>query len=87
MLLPALGKAKVKATTAACLGNEKQLGTTWYMYADENSDKMVNLGTYTPGGTLSPVNTPWRTDMHNNELIPNGARTTQARRSTFSGGL
>src|SRR5438477_2274803 len=38
MLLPALSKAKAKATQTACLNNLKQLQLCWHMYPDENSD-------------------------------------------------
>src|SRR5437667_12708306 len=41
LLLPALGRAKLKATNAACLNNQKQLLLGFYLYADENSDKMI----------------------------------------------
>ena len=41
LLLPALGKAKLKATQAACLSNQKQLGLCWIMYADDNQDAML----------------------------------------------
>ncbi|MHB1308417.1 MAG: prepilin-type N-terminal cleavage/methylation domain-containing protein [Limisphaerales bacterium] len=41
MLLPALGKAKMKATQAACLGNQKQLSLAFVMYSDDNDDHMV----------------------------------------------
>ena len=41
MLLPALGRAKLKATNAACLNNQKQLLLGFIVYADENSDKIV----------------------------------------------
>jgi prepilin-type N-terminal cleavage/methylation domain-containing protein/prepilin-type processing-associated H-X9-DG protein len=41
MLLPALSKAKTKATGAACLGNLKQLGLAWVMYADDNKDQIL----------------------------------------------
>ena len=40
MLLPALGKAKQKATGIACVSNLKQLQLAWQMYADENRDVM-----------------------------------------------
>lgn len=46
MLLPALGRAKLKATGAACLGNQKQLILGFVMYADDNDDKMLYT---TPG--------------------------------------
>src|SRR5438552_547774 len=40
MLLPALAKAKAKATGAVCQGNEKQLQLAFIMYADDNNGKM-----------------------------------------------
>ena len=41
MLLPALGKAKLRATLASCLSNEKQLITAFIMYASDNKDMML----------------------------------------------
>ncbi len=41
MLLPALSKAKLKATGAACLSNQKQLILGFVMYADDNEDRML----------------------------------------------
>lgn len=38
MLLPALTRAKLKATGVHCLGNLKQLQMAWAMYADDNND-------------------------------------------------
>jgi len=38
MLLPALGRAKAKATQTKCLNNEKQQGLAYHMYADDNND-------------------------------------------------
>ena len=41
MLLPALSRAKLKATGAACLNNQKQLQLTFTLYADDNDDRMI----------------------------------------------
>ncbi len=41
MLLPALSKAKLKATQAACLSNQKQLGLALVMFAGDNDDAVV----------------------------------------------
>src|SRR5512139_1767076 len=38
MLLPALNRAKSKATAAHCMGNLKQLQLAWTMYADDHND-------------------------------------------------
>jgi prepilin-type N-terminal cleavage/methylation domain-containing protein len=41
MLLPALSRAKLKATQAACLSNQKQIGVALQMYAADNQDNIV----------------------------------------------
>jgi prepilin-type N-terminal cleavage/methylation domain-containing protein/prepilin-type processing-associated H-X9-DG protein len=41
MLLPALTKAKQKASGISCLSNNKQLAMAWLMYADEHSGTLV----------------------------------------------
>ncbi|HUB86474.1 MAG TPA: prepilin-type N-terminal cleavage/methylation domain-containing protein [Verrucomicrobiae bacterium] len=41
MLLPALANAKLKATEATCLSNEKQMGVAWTMYAGDNQERLV----------------------------------------------
>jgi prepilin-type N-terminal cleavage/methylation domain-containing protein/prepilin-type processing-associated H-X9-DG protein len=41
MLLPALAKAKLKATQATCLNNHKQIGLASIMYSSENNDYIV----------------------------------------------
>ena len=38
MLLPALAKAKTKASGIYCLNNQKQMTLAWLMYADDNED-------------------------------------------------
>src|SRR3974390_75801 len=41
MLLPALTRAKMKATGVHCLGNLKQLQLAWSMYSDDLNDFTV----------------------------------------------
>jgi len=38
MLLPALARAKQKATQVKCMNNQKQIGLAYLMYADENNE-------------------------------------------------
>ncbi|HTY87230.1 MAG TPA: prepilin-type N-terminal cleavage/methylation domain-containing protein [Candidatus Acidoferrum sp.] len=68
LLLPALSRAKMKATATACLSNERQLALAWLMYADDNNDLVVNFSTY--NGTITPqaYGVPWRTDIHNGQI-------------------
>ncbi|MSU34106.1 MAG: prepilin-type N-terminal cleavage/methylation domain-containing protein [Pedosphaera sp.] len=55
MLLPALAKAKAKATSIACLSNGKQLGLAWFTYTTDNRDAIVpnyiggTLNSWIPG--------------------------------------
>src|SRR5882757_7407868 len=49
MLLPALARAKLKATQAACLSNQKQLGLALTMYCGDNNEK-IPLCTGADGG-------------------------------------
>jgi prepilin-type N-terminal cleavage/methylation domain-containing protein len=43
MLLPALARAKLKATQAACLSNQKQIALAFSMYVTDNQDKVVEF--------------------------------------------
>ena len=43
LLLPALGRAKLKATNAACLNNQRQLLLAFTLYADDHNDTMIPL--------------------------------------------
>ena len=42
LLLPALSKSKDQAQAIACAGNIKQLSVAWFLYADDNTDLLVN---------------------------------------------
>ena len=41
MLLPALARAKSKATQVSCLNNGRQLMLAWRMYAEDNRDSLL----------------------------------------------
>ncbi len=56
MLLPALSKAKQKATTASCLNSQRQLALAWTLYADDNRGALVNFDTARNSGG----DVPWR---------------------------
>src|SRR5262249_29721935 len=52
MLLPALGRAKQKATQTKCFSNEKQIGLAVFMYADDNQESFPQpLDWHGSGGT------------------------------------
>ena len=41
MLLPALAKAKARAQTIHCISNMKQLTLAWFMYAQDNNERVI----------------------------------------------
>jgi prepilin-type N-terminal cleavage/methylation domain-containing protein/prepilin-type processing-associated H-X9-DG protein len=41
ILMPALSRAREYGKRAVCLSYQKQMATSWMMYADDNSDKIV----------------------------------------------
>lgn len=45
LLLPALSRAKLKAATATCISNQRQLALAWTMYASDSKDKLINFTT------------------------------------------
>jgi len=63
MLLPALGKAKIRAQAVSCMNNTKQLMLAWQMYLVDNSDKIVQSyhGSAARGGSIAsdPKAAPW----------------------------
>src|SRR5690242_483961 len=50
LLLPALGKAKIKAQGLMCMSNNKQLTLAWLIYADDNTGILVKNQPFTFGG-------------------------------------
>src|SRR5215469_9947587 len=69
ILLPVLASAKQRALEIECINNKKQIQMAWFMYAQDNSDRLVlNVpGSGTVPGTgwvngyldwsINPVNT------------------------------
>ncbi len=53
ILLPALNRAREQGKRAVCLSNLKQLTTCWFMYADDNDNKLVNAAPWPPGGSCT----------------------------------
>lgn len=49
LLLPALGKAKLKAQGVYCLNNTKQLTLGWIMYQGDSTDKLMSNPTWVAG--------------------------------------
>lgn len=43
MLLPALSRAKLKATQASCLSNQKQIALGFTMYVSDNKDSLIQM--------------------------------------------
>jgi prepilin-type N-terminal cleavage/methylation domain-containing protein/prepilin-type processing-associated H-X9-DG protein len=59
MLLPALGKAKLKAQGVYCMNGHRQLAKAWHMYSDDSNDILVYASTSSwssgpPGSTSNP---------------------------------
>ena len=48
ILLPVLSRARLKATEAYCLNNQRQLGLAFTMYTSENNDRLVSWNTNSP---------------------------------------
>jgi prepilin-type N-terminal cleavage/methylation domain-containing protein/prepilin-type processing-associated H-X9-DG protein len=46
MLLPALGKARLKAHATSCMNNGRQMMLAWRFYADDNGDKLPSAWGY-----------------------------------------
>jgi len=57
LLLPALGKAKIKAQNIGCMSNTKQITLAWIMYAHDNNDRLIDATDYSVWvpGDVSPA--------------------------------
>ena len=71
MLLPALAMAKRKAQAMQCMSNQKQISGAALMYANDNSDSLVPVGSlnYQPGaGGTAPNGQPITGSLSENPL-------------------
>jgi prepilin-type N-terminal cleavage/methylation domain-containing protein/prepilin-type processing-associated H-X9-DG protein len=59
MLLPALTRAKLKATQASCTSNQKQLAAAMIMFAGDNDDAIVPMTDYNSGAFLNYAGGYW----------------------------
>ena len=77
MLLPALARAKLKAQQATCLGNQKQLGIAYVLYAGDNNDRIVPFpaGPALAGGWWGPPNVAGHTVDQALQIVQDVLRT------------
>jgi len=59
MLLPALSKAKAAATLSECLNNQRQMDLSWQMYADDNTDQIMQFSVAPAVNNLGQSQKPW----------------------------
>jgi prepilin-type N-terminal cleavage/methylation domain-containing protein len=67
MLLPALGRARIRAQATMCMSNTKQLTFAWIQYVGDNADRVVgNFGQQETYDEIATKVTPYRTWVCNN---------------------
>ena len=55
MLLPALGKAKIRAHRIMCMNNTKQLTLGWIMYAADNKEELIGSRSWMTMSVADPA--------------------------------
>jgi prepilin-type N-terminal cleavage/methylation domain-containing protein/prepilin-type processing-associated H-X9-DG protein len=78
LLLPALSRAKLRATGVACMNNLRQLQMGWFMYVQDNNDYLPGV----TGGAYASSNTwvsGWLDFNNNNPDNTNTVYLTDAR--------
>src|ERR1022692_1896674 len=59
LLLPVMSKARLQSASAACLDNQKQLAAAFRMYAEDNTDRIVQMADYDTGTEIYPAGGFW----------------------------
>ena len=72
LLLPVLGKAKVKAQRTACLSNLHQLNLAWILYYNDNNGRLVESYPVNNTNTWVLGNMTIRAEASNLDLIRQG---------------
>ncbi len=67
MLLPALGRAKVKAQSTKCISNQKQQYLGYHMYADDNQEFLPLHGDWGTVGGFIRTNVKTRPVVHDGQ--------------------
>ncbi|HEX3800106.1 MAG TPA: type II secretion system protein [Verrucomicrobiae bacterium] len=59
LLLPALARAKLKATQASCISNQHQLGLAYTLYAGDNMEQILPMADYNSGAIMNSAGGFW----------------------------
>jgi len=77
ILMPALQRAREQGQRAVCLSTLKQLTLAWTMYADENSDRLVNGETGIAPGSYHANEPFWAGQCWDVYTTPGGHRLSR----------
>src|SRR5262245_37884178 len=69
LLVPALAKAKARAQRVACLNNQKQIGLSLVLWADDHEDRFPSTVDVSEGGSKAQLETWQHFLTLTNELV------------------
>lgn len=69
LLFPAVGKARLSATTGPCMGHQKQIVTAMMAYAADNNGRLPDVAEVAPNGSEG---SPWFVVIAQYLNLPNG---------------